>query len=93
MSNPSAIELGLEFSAIFDPNQPNRTPYETHRKVNPETNNSDPRNTRLLLLTSLIPEAYERYPGTNGITQGEKNETKPAIAATHIATKRLASKI
>ena len=57
VSNPSAIDMGLEFSAIFDPNPPNRTPYETNRKVNPETNNTDPRNTRLLLLTSLIPEA------------------------------------
>jgi hypothetical protein len=57
VSKPSAIDSGLEFSAIFDPNPPNKTPYETNRKVNPETNKIDPRNTRLLLLVSLIPEA------------------------------------
>ena len=46
--------MGLEFSAIFDPNPPNKTPYETNRKVNPETNKTDPRNTRLLLVPPMI---------------------------------------
>jgi hypothetical protein len=61
--------------------------------VNPRTNSIEPRKTRLLLFTSLIPDAYERYPGTNGMTQGEKKEIKPARAAINMAINKFASKI
>ena len=53
----------------------------------------EPSKTLPLLFTSAIPVAYERYPGTSGITQGEKKETMPANVAMAIATKRLPSKI
>ena len=32
-----------------------------------------------------LDDAYDKYPGTSGITHGEKNDTNPAIAATAIA--------
>ena len=59
--------------------------------VNPATKSTEPSNTRPLLFTSAIPVAYERYPGTRGITQGEKKETSPAKIATAIAISKLPS--
>ena len=62
-----------------------------NKTVKPETNSSEPRKTLLLLLVSLIPDAYEIYPGTSGITHGEKNEISPAITATNIAINKFPS--
>ena len=59
--------------------------------MKPETNNKEPRKTLLLLSVSLVPDAYEIYPGTSGITHGEKNEIRPAIAATNIAISKFPS--
>ena len=91
ISKPSITEIILEFSKIIEPKPPNKSPYEINKTVKPETNNKEPRKTLLLLLVSLIPDAYEIYPGTSGITHGEKNEIRPAIAATNIAISKLPS--
>ena len=82
---PKIIESTLEDEFIFEPNEPKIAPYEINNAENPNIKSIEPRATRLLRFKSVIPAAYERYPGTNGRTQGEKNEIRPAINETKIA--------
>ena len=60
---------------------------------NPETKTTDPHTARdfdtevrcAVALAPATPVMYERYHGTKGRTQGERNDTRPAANASGIA--------
>ena len=82
----------FELLEIIEPKEPNIAPNEINRIENHKTKRAEPSAARPLLLTSVMPAAYDKYPGTNGRTQGEANEINPANIATADAINRFPSK-
>jgi len=64
-----------------------KTPNIENTIVNPSTKNTVLRNTTSLALDELLasdaltPDIYDKNPGINGSTQGDKKDTMPATNA------------
>src|SRR6267154_1760961 len=85
MSAPAIHVSGFRYSLISCPTLVAAAPSETKTTVNPRINIREFTSTVLNSLRSLdfssstlAPEIKDTYPGTNGNTQGERNEAIPA---------------
>ena len=74
------------------PIPPKNIPIQTNTKVNPAINNKVAINAFDFLIDLLAfnpnPVIKERYPGTNGSTQGDRKEISPALNEINIAIRR-----
>src|SRR5262245_13086363 len=87
MTTMPAIQVsGFLYSLASCPTPEAAAPNATKTTVNPRINISECKSTVLSSLRSfdwsssmLAPEIREMYPGTKGSTQGDRNETIPAM--------------
>ena len=75
ITTPLTWDNTEEFLVKKDPSVEANAPRDTNTKEKPMTNCKDPIN--LVLVSFLLNEKTDRKPGTNGKTQGEKNDRMP----------------
>lgn len=99
MTSPDIFVKRDNLAARKDPNHVADAPKRMKTNENPPVNNSALIKTRDLLLPNNFlplfdslnssrdtPEINDRYPGTSGRTQGDRNDIKPAVNAMYMGT-------
>jgi len=104
ITKPAILERIEIFAEINDPIQVAVAPSRINTAENPAIKKIEFNKTaRLSLLSQVVfsvlspssaketPDMNETYPGTNGKTQGDKNEINPAANAIYIETSGIIS--